>query len=345
MQEPARSAMAGYAAYINTLQARPTPPRFPPPPALPSPEPVPKLQLQLSLPAVRTNNIMSPPPPSAVDEDVSRQRRSYGTSTEGEAPDDGGQGRGQRQGQGRARFSLLIINPNSTKAMTDALEPVVTSVLPPDVSVTYFTAPASAPPSINDLETSLQSAAACLPLLKPLLSQYDAFMIACFSAHPLIPELRALTPLPVVGIFEAAVAHSLQLLKDARSKFGIVTTGTGWKPLLTAGVGELLGNGNSSSSSDGGRFGGVGTTGVDADQLHRIGHEELEAKMKAATEKLLLGDTAVEVVCLGCAGMVGLDRIVKEAADGLGRKIVVVDGVKAAAGELSGMVRCGYGRE
>lgn len=133
LEQPARSAMAGYAAYINTLQARPTPPRFPPPPALPSPEPVPKLQLQLSLPAVRTNNIMSPPPPSAVDEDVSRQRRSYGTSTEGEAPDDGGQGRGQRQGQGRARFSLLIINPNSTKAMTDALEPVVTSVLPPDV--------------------------------------------------------------------------------------------------------------------------------------------------------------------------------------------------------------------
>ena len=206
-------------------------------------------------------------------------------------------------------------------------------------TATYFTGPPSAPPSINDVATSEQSTLACLPLLRPLLAAHDAVLVACYSAHPLVPQLRALAPIPVAGIMEASLYHALALLSPT-GRVGVVTTGRAWEPLLAAAAAALLGGSA--------RFGGVCSTGLDADQLHAAAPDDLAQRLSAATRRLVAGgdgspagpegQAEVEVVCLGCAGMVGLRDVVLAAARDAGRSVRVVDGVEAGVGLVLGMV-------
>lgn len=56
--------------------------------------------------------------------------------------------------------------------------------------MSLFQAPSNAPPSIDDFTTSVLSAAACYPLLLSELSKHDAFLVACYSDHPLTRMLR-----------------------------------------------------------------------------------------------------------------------------------------------------------
>ncbi|KAF8534675.1 Asp/Glu/Hydantoin racemase-domain-containing protein [Trichophaea hybrida] len=205
--------------------------------------------------------------------------------------------------------------PPTSSSLPPLLLPLLT---PPKVTAIYFTGPPSSPPSINGLHTSDLSARECLPLLKPLLPNHDGFLVACYSAHPLIPALRALTKKPVIGIMEASIYHSLSLLSP-QGKVGVVTTGKAWEALLTEGLG------------------GVESTGLDADQLHKAGEGEVKRRMKEAVGRLLEGK-GVEVVALGCAGMVGLEECVKE----VGEEVRVVDGVQAGVGVLVGMLGRGY---
>ncbi|KAL7266366.1 hypothetical protein RUND412_011089 [Rhizina undulata] len=243
--------------------------------------------------------------------------------------------------------SILIVNPNSTARMTDSLKPLVESLPFPNVTYAYFTAPSPAPPSINDTATSDLSASVCLPLLLSLLPNYDGFLIACYSPHPLIPALRTETSRPVIGIFEASITHSLHLLRPGEI-FGIVTTGAQWEGILTRAVEEFLG----STNGGGHRFAGVATTGLSAVELHDVGKDIVDARMAEATGKLVargkLGKARVGVICLGCAGMAGMGEVVEEAANAEresgveGGKVRIVDGVRAGVGILLGLLSCEY---
>lgn len=228
----------------------------------------------------------------------------------------------------KEKISILIINPNSTQAMTDGLVPLVDRLLLGNITASYLTGPPNSPASINDILTSKQSAEACLPLLIPLLDSYSGFLVACYSAHPLIPQLRAHTKKPVVGIFEASIWHALSL----GGGFGIVTTGVVWETLLIDAVAELLGCRDKCK--------GVKSTELNADEFHTVGHEAV-GKIRCAVRELVV-DGEVGVVCLGCAGMVGLEEVVMDAAKEMGRDIRVVDGVKAGVGVLVGMLGRGY---
>lgn len=162
----------------------------------------------------------------------------------------------------------------------------------------------------------------------------------------------------MVGIFEASVSTALLLLEGLdgsggesdeqgkpMKKFGIVSTGAIWETLLTDAVNDFLGYPSSSSPSPPGttRFAGVRTTGLSATELHTFPPELIELRIKEATKALLeTGD--VGVICLGCAGMVGMERIVREACVGAlgeegGAAVKVVDGVKAGVGALVGIVK------
>jgi len=128
------------------------------------------------------------------------------------------------------------------------------------------------------------------------------------------------------------VAHALQILPQEK-KFGIVTTGKVWEGLLTDGVHRFLGGGE--------RFAGVQSTGLTAGELHSVPEQELKQRMEHATEKLL-ENRDVGVVCLGCAGLVGLEGVVRGVADRLGVEIKVVDGVVAGVVAAGGLIRCQY---
>jgi Asp/Glu/hydantoin racemase len=253
-----------------------------------------------------------------------------------------------------ARKRILVINPNSSESMTDSLDQLISNLnqrLPFSAEIHTYTAP-SGPPSINN-ETDAQTSARVVLLdLETELSQYDAFLVACYSVHPLVGMLREkLAPhLHVTGIFEASISTALSLLPlqfgETRSRLGIVSTGTYWENALSGGVKMFLGLEDPRSSA---RFKGVETTGLNAIELHTAPPEEVRRKMMEATKRLVR-DRDVKVICLGCAGMAGLDGIVEEAlVEELGeeeaRYVHVLDGVKAGLGLLEGLLRALPGKE
>lgn len=259
---------------------------------------------------------------------------------------------------------ILIINPNTSESMTGALRIPIESLAYNHTIYNYRTAP-SGVSSINSPADALLSTTHVLPSLLPLLAQHDAFLVACYSPHPLVAALKARTTKPVVGIFEASIASAVQLLtyrvphragaeggietgglhpaagteqerdgggSGALARFGIVTTGAMWKSVLENAIRssgpEMLGP----ERADG-LLAGVEALGMHAGELH--GSQHVEGLVRAAVRRL--GD--VGVVILGCAGMVGMDRWVQEELDGMGKGGQVVDGVKAGIGILQGLVR------
>jgi Asp/Glu/hydantoin racemase len=254
---------------------------------------------------------------------------------------------------------ILIINPNTTSSITDLLPPLIDTIHLPSSSLSskFFTCPSPGIPSINSPTDSTTSAEYCLPHLQPLLPHHDVFLIACYSQHPLVHQLQSeCTKLTtsstthgagarkyVTGIFEASVLTSLSLLHPAQS-FGIVSTGKIWETALPNAVHAFVGADASK------KFVGCETTGLNADQLHALPLEEVKGKMMDATKRLLrkgqnTGEKGgVGAICLGCAGMVGLDDAVRtaciqELGDEKGKLVHIVDGVKAGVVQLFGMAR------
>ncbi|KAH9809535.1 carboxylesterase [Teratosphaeria destructans] len=259
------------------------------------------------------------------------------------------------KGRMAGKKSILIVNPNTSQGMTEALKPLVNrlgldnmlsthlhtrSDTPTQTHFEYFTAP-SGVPSINNEADAALSAHACLPALEPLLATHDAFLIGCYSPHPLVPHLRArlrtrgLRHTLVTGIFESSISTCLQLL-DPDEHFGIVSTGAQWRALLDSAVADLLGAAGSR------RYVGTETTGLDADELHEMAGEEVEGRMRGAARRVL--GRGARAICLGCAGMSGMEGTVREACVEVlgaeeGARIRIVDGVVAGALFLEGALR------
>lgn len=184
---------------------------------------------------------------------------------------------------------------------------------------------------------------------KDTLKDYDGALVACYSVHPLVSTIASMTyhRIFVTGIFEASILATLPLLRRGdrgTTGWGIVTTGKFWEDHLTTGVKNYLGQSLDSHNS---LFLGVHSTGLDADDFHRhdIPPDLIRRKLKEATVQLLRTGS-VQCVVMGCAGMAGLEDIVRstireeypqEQAEG----VYVMDGVRAGTGVLEQMVRNG----
>ena len=86
-------------------------------------------------------------------------------------------------------------------------------------------------------------------------------------------------------------------------------------------------------------------TGFNADELHSAQKDEVNRRLKRATQKLLR--RGADAICLGCAGMVGMEETVREAYIELsgvakGKDVKIVDGVVAGALFLEGALRAGW---
>lgn len=271
---------------------------------------------------------------------------------------------------------ILIINPNSSTSMTDALGDSIEKLDYKDSHYAYFTSPKHPTHptgliSIKDLSDAAISATHALPLLLPLLEAHDAFLVACYSPHPLVQQLKSRTRKPVIGIFEASIAVAVQLLRvrlvqpnyglhhrhlmereragnfeynydeadvlygQVSERMSIITTTSAWVPVfckaLSSSQPEMLGAERFSQL-----FSAVESIGLDPAHLD---HSSPDVGMRIKRAVSALADD-VGVVILGCAGMVGMEGMVQEA---LIEKAVagtrVVDGVKAGVGILQGLVR------
>lgn len=185
-----------------------------------------------------------------------------------------------------------------------------------------------------------------MPYLRQLLDRHDGFLVACYSQHPLVPALKEESLIrsarkPVTGIFEASVGTSLQSIHP-NEKFGIISTGKVWESILTEATVAFLGTGTEASK----RFAGVETTGLNATDLHDAPAEEVRKRMKDAVKRLLRKGH-VGAICLGCAGMAGMDEMVREACveelgEVDGKRVRIVDGVMAGVAWLEGATRAGF---
>ncbi|KAK4039867.1 Asp/Glu/hydantoin racemase [Parachaetomium inaequale] len=247
----------------------------------------------------------------------------------------------------RRTTKILVLNPNSSKSMTHGLEQGIrTMELSQSTEVHTYTAPGQSPGSINNGNDIFKSSTVVHMNLEEtgLLKQYDAVLVACFSEHPLVPMLAEkegeFGGLAVTGIFESSILACLSFLRQG-SKWGIVTTGKYWEDHLTRGVNNFLGTQRDHPNT---KFAGVETTGLNAGDFHGgVDPEIVRRKLKEATGRLLeKGD--VQCVVMGCAGMAGLEEIIRSVAvekygPAKAKELLVVDGVRAGIGLLEQMVR------
>ncbi|KAM5537975.1 hypothetical protein V8D89_008451 [Ganoderma adspersum] len=228
-------------------------------------------------------------------------------------------------------IAILIVNPNSSASMTEGLKPILADLVHPHLDLRYLTGPKASPPSVNDLTTSILSAAHTFPAVLAILNSEgpdgpDAGLVACFSDHPLVGMLKEHTDKPVIGIFEASIMHALALGQP----FGIVTTGKYWEGALTEGVKRIFG-----TDDLGGAFVGVESTGMTALELHDKPPDVVAAGISAAASRIVA--RGAKTIIMGCAGMSGMERAVREGCGG--ERVQIVDAVRSSVTVLEGLVR------
>ncbi|KGB74890.2 hypothetical protein CNBG_0728 [Cryptococcus deuterogattii R265] len=250
-----------------------------------------------------------------------------------------------------AKIQLLLINPNSTSTFTQDVARHLHPRLPNDVGITFYTPPPEAPASIDgpldgisstavilkDLELQPKGQAVNAPEyssgMSRLATGYSGIVVACFSAHPLVPVLKELLagydqPPPVLGILESSILAALQL----GPTFGIATTGPQWEPLFDEAVRAM---GISPT-----RYTGTKGTGFNAVSLH--GDKPAEALLEASC---FLVQKGAKVIILGCAGMASMRASLQvQLADRMGQSVPVIDGVSSAVDMAIGYARMGIGR-
>ncbi|KAF4120063.1 Asp/Glu/hydantoin racemase [Geosmithia morbida] len=242
---------------------------------------------------------------------------------------------------------ILVINPNSSGDMTLGMKTAVDKIVANrNIHVTYYTTPNSSPASINndeDIKASDVAVYNAVSAGNPKLGEYDGILIACFSVHTLVTRLHDISTChSITGIFEASISTAQLLLRPHSSEaWGIVTTGKFWEKHLEDGVRSFLGQQDGSTSRN---FAGVFSTGLNAGDFHVVPAAEVEKRLRDAATRLFRSGN-IKCVVMGCAGMAGLEKIIRstavevlgaEAAEG----VYVVDGVVAGVLQLEEMVQC-----
>jgi allantoin racemase len=218
-------------------------------------------------------------------------------------------------------MEILFVNPNTTQEFTNRIAAIAAKYASSGTRVTALT-PEYGPKSIESIYDELLSSAGTLEVILPKIDQYDAFVIACYSDHPTVYALREITDKPVLGIAEASMLMACML----GYKFSVVTTNEEWEPLLWDAVRHY-------GLTE--RCASVRSTGMPVLALESASPEETY-QMILASAKIAIEQDGAEVICLGCAGMTGMDKQLEKELN-----VPVVDGVVSALKMLEGMVSYG----
>lgn len=111
---------------------------------------------------------------------------------------------------------ILVINPNTTAAMTDEIRALAERAAAQGTAITCVSPPAG-PPSVEGHADEVLAAYHVLEVVASTAGQYDAYVIACFG-DPALAACREIADVPVVGIAEAAfhmgalVAHKWSIV-------------------------------------------------------------------------------------------------------------------------------------
>jgi Asp/Glu/hydantoin racemase len=206
-------------------------------------------------------------------------------------------------------MKLLVLNPNTTRAVTDLLVRHVGAVAGPQIDVSGASARFGA--SYIASETSFAVAGhAALDAYAATVDAHgppDATLLGCFG-DPGVWALRELSGRPVVGLAEAAMREAA-----ARGRFAIVTGGAAWRPMLERLARALDLDGRLAAIHL------VAPTGAElaADPVAAL------ALLRAACREAAAG---VDSVVLGGAALAGMAASIAPALD-----VPVIDSVAAGA--------------
>jgi allantoin racemase len=206
-------------------------------------------------------------------------------------------------------MKLLLLNPNTSAAMTADMTAAAREVAAPTTTVVGRQS-SFGPASIESHYDEVFGAAGVAEQVRLACGEgFDAIVIACFG-DPGLDAARELTPAPVLGIAEAAF-HAASFIATG---FSVVTTMT-----RTCVIAERLVQ----------RYGfertcrGIHGTDIPVLALEACGVETL-AQIEDAAREALARDRSGAIV-LGCGGMAALCRTLQQR---LG--VPVIDGVSAA---------------
>jgi Asp/Glu/hydantoin racemase len=122
---------------------------------------------------------------------------------------------------------ILLINANTTAAITDRLVEIANGLAPAGVTFTGATGRFGAR-YIASRAASAVAAHAALDAYAEHGAGAAAVLIGCFG-EPGLDALREVAPVPVLGLAEASAEEAARLGR----RFGVVTGGASWGPMLT----------------------------------------------------------------------------------------------------------------
>ena len=214
---------------------------------------------------------------------------------------------------------IVVINPNSTQAVTDgideAMEPLRFADGPRIDCVTL----AEGPPGIECQRHADAVVGPLCDLITREDNSSDAFVVACFG-DPGLHAARETTKKPVVGIAEASYAAALQL----GERFGVIAILENSVRRQRRYIRQLGLTHRYAASLPV----GLGVTELEGDAV---------AERMITVGRVLIDEHGAEVLIMGCAGMARHRERVQRA---LG--VPVIDPSQAGAAQAIAAVRLGY---
>lgn len=216
-------------------------------------------------------------------------------------------------------MKILIINPNSTKAMTELVASEAKSVANPDTEIVAVN-PENSPPAIQGAADGKLALPHLYELFDKMLAtqNFNAVIIACFDDTGLW-QLKKKSPIPVIGIGEAGY-HAAMLLER---RFSVVTTLPISVPVLEENISDY------GISSRCARVRAANVPVLELEANPELAIQNIEAEIKAALKE----DEATAIV-LGCAGMADVASELEQKFN-----VPIIDGVKSAIGLCEALVK------
>ncbi len=202
---------------------------------------------------------------------------------------------------------ILVVNPNTSNSMTQAIGDIARRYASPGSEIVALSARYGAS-SIDSSFESLLSAVAVMDRVSTYVGDFDAVVLAGFGEYGR-EGVQEISAAPVFDIAECS-AHVAQLI--GRS-YSVVTT----LSRSIAAIEDRLAVAGLTARCASVRAAGLSTSDVERDP-------EQAMRKIVETARVAVEVDGAEVLCLGCAGMAGLDEAI---AGELG--VPVVDGVAA----------------
>ncbi|CAJ0893392.1 aspartate/glutamate racemase family protein [Ralstonia flatus] len=216
---------------------------------------------------------------------------------------------------------LLLINPNTTSALTQTITRFVQAALPGDVVVESVTARFGAPYIATEVGYAVAAHAALDAWTRAEQPAIDAAIIGCFG-DPGLFALREVAPCPVTGLAEAALMEAATYGSCA-----VITGGHAWGPILERLLPTLEG---------GHTVRDIHTVELDGAALYAEPDAAEQILIGACTT--VLRRQPVDAIVLGGAGLAGLAQKLQAHVP-----VPLIDSVTAAARQVWHAQRGGHG--